>query len=70
MDDTALKEALKRLLAHGEAASDMKMLKYAESKKPKQPGQPLAMCAECEMEMTGGKCQKCDSELAELLGEE
>lgn len=66
MDDSALKEALQRLLAHGNAAGDRNMMKLADSKKP----QPAAeVCSKCGAPMSEGddpsmpdKCPKCGYE--------
>jgi len=69
MDDGALREALKNLLAHGEAADDRKMMNMAAAKK--KPA--YADCAECAQLEPGEKCEKCalapddDGELAGLL---
>ncbi len=72
MDDTALRAALKKLLAHGEAAQDAGLMKLAASKK----GPPAAApCEECALLEEGEKCEKCagvdpgagDDELAGLL---
>lgn len=70
MDDSALREALKKLLAHGEAADDQKMMAMAAAKK--KPAD--ADCAECAQLEPGEKCEKCagtpaedDSALAGLL---
>lgn len=52
MDDSALKMALRKLLAHGEAAEDAKLTKYAASKKA-----PSEMCPECKKPMMGEKCE-------------
>ena len=71
MDDSALKEALQRLLGLGEAAEDSKMMKLAASKKA-----PAEMpCAECAAMPEGEKCEACmakdggedEGELAGLL---
>jgi len=73
MDDAALRSALKRLLAHGEAAKDQELVGLANAKKA-----PAAeACPECHEPMEGGKCAACgfeapasgdgDGELAELL---
>ncbi len=63
MDDTALRAALKKLLAHGEAAEDSKLMKLAASKK----GPPAAApCPDCALLEDGEKCEKC----AALEGEE
>lgn len=72
MDDTALKAALRKLLAHGEAAQDNKMMKMAAAKNAPPPAAP---CAECAMLEEGEKCEKCagleggedEGELAGLL---
>jgi hypothetical protein len=71
MDDSALRMALKRLLAHGEAAEDSKMQKFAASKKPGLPSEP---CPECKKPMMGDACEcgyekpkEDESELADLL---
>lgn len=74
MDDSALKIALRKLLAHGEAAEDSKMMKFAASKKP---GVAPEMCPECKKPMAGPKCEcgyekpeEEGSELADLLEQE
>ncbi len=59
MDDSALKIALKRLLAHGNAAEDAKMVKLANSKKPMAAPD---MCPKCNVAMVDGKCPKCGLE--------
>ncbi len=72
MEDSALKAALRRLLAHGEAAEDNKLTKLAAAKKA--PPAP-APCAECALLEPGEKCEACaakegggeDAELAGLL---
>ncbi len=72
MDDTALKAALRKLLAHGEAAQDSKLMKMAAAKKAPPVAAP---CAECALLESGEKCEKCavepqgedESELAGLL---
>jgi tRNA(Ile2) C34 agmatinyltransferase TiaS len=76
MDDSALKAALRKLLAHGEAAKDASLTKFAASKKVVPPVAP-EKCPECGAEMVGGKCEACgyeaeaegaeDGELASLL---
>lgn len=72
MDDSALKVALRKLLDHGDAAEDSKLLKMAAAKK----GPPIeAPCAECAKLEDGEKCEACaskeggedESELAGLL---
>lgn len=72
MDDSALKAAIQRLLDHGEAAQDSKMMQMAAAKKAPPP---VAPCAECSAMPEGEKCEKCalegggddESELAGLL---
>jgi len=71
MDDGALRAALQKLLAHGEAAQDSKMMKMAAAKKAPPPAAP---CAECALLEEGEKCEKCaalggedEGELAGLL---
>mgnify|MGYP006313120361 FL=1 len=76
MDDSALKAALRKLLAHGEAAKDASLSKFAASKKPPAPTM-AEKCPECGSEMVNGKCLKCgyeaesegadEGELASLL---
>jgi len=72
MDGDALKAAIRKLLDHGEAAEDNKLLKMAAAKK----GPPaVAPCAECAGLEDGEKCEACaakeggedESELAGLL---
>ncbi len=66
MDDTALRAALKKLLAHGEAAQDAGLMKLAESKKPVAP---VANCAKCEgVALVDGACPDCGY-TAEAAGE-
>ena len=72
MDDSALKAALRNLLAKGEKASDNKLRKFAASKKA--PPVVEEACPECEKPMMGGKCEACgyepqdeESGLAEAL---
>ncbi len=72
MDDTALRAALEKLLAHGEAADDAELMKMAAAKKAGPPPTPCPDCAQLE---DGQKCEKCaaleggadDGELAGLL---
>ncbi len=62
MDDGALREALQRLLAHGEAAKDSKLMSMANAKKA-----PLAVadvCPKCGAPMSEAgdgpdTCTKC-----------
>ena len=73
MEDSALKAALRKLLDHGEAAQDSKLMKMAAAKK----GPPVeAPCPECAKLEEGEKCEECaakegagedESELAGLL---
>ena len=71
MDDSALKVALRKLLAHGEAAEDSKLVRMAAAKK----SPPVAPCAECALLEEGEKCEACaakgggedEGELAGLL---
>lgn len=57
MNGDALKEALRGLLAKGEKAKDMSMMKLA-AKKGAQPSPD--MCPECKVPLeAGGKCPKC-----------
>ncbi len=65
MDDSALKAALRKLLAHGEAAEDNKMKKFAAAKKA-----PVAApCAECALLEDGEQCEKCAGSPVEDEGE-
>ncbi len=61
MDDGALREALKKLLAHGEAAEDSKLMKMAAAKKAPPPAAP-EMCPECQKPLVEGKCPECGYE--------
>ncbi len=58
MDDSALRIALKRLLAHGEAAEDQKLVKMAEAKKAPPAEMPCPECAKLE---DGQKCEACQA---------
>lgn len=62
MEDTALKAAIRKLLDHGEAAQDAKMMKMAAAKKG--PVAAPEMCDDCEVAMVDGKCPKCGKESA------
>lgn len=72
MDDSALKAALRKLLAHGDMAQDNKMMAMAKAKKGPQVAEP---CPECAMMPEGEKCEACkakeggddEGELAGLL---
>lgn len=72
MDDTALKAAIRKLLDHGEAAEDSKLMRMAAAKKAPLAAAP---CPECAAMEDGQKCEKCaaleggddESELAGLL---
>ena len=71
MDGDALKAAIRKLLDHGEAAEDSKLMKMAAAKK----APVVAPCAECAALEEGEKCEACaakeggedESELAGLL---
>ncbi len=72
MDDSALRQALQRLLSHGDAMEDSKLLKAhaAKSAKPEAP----EMCPECKVPLEDGTCPQCgysagaeDGEMASLL---
>lgn len=71
MDDSPLKAALKKLLAHGDAATDSKLTRMAAAKKA-----PTEMCPDCkEAPLVDGRCGKCgyaapqdeSGDLADLL---
>ncbi len=61
MDGDALKEALRRLLAQGDAASDMKLKRLAASKKA-PPAAAAEPCPECQKPLVDGKCEACGYE--------
>ncbi len=58
MDDGALRAALQRLLAHGEAAGDAKMMSLAKGNHPVAP----ESCPDCGTEMVDNKCPSCGYE--------
>ena len=63
-----LKAALSKLLAHGEAASDAKLMRMADAKKKVPTAE--AMCPDCKVPMVDGKCPDCGKEAgAEDAGE-
>lgn len=64
MDDSALKMALRKLLAHGEAAEDAKLTKMAAAKNAPAP----EMCPECKKPLVDGKCPDCGYEKPEAEG--
>ena len=62
-----MKAALSKLLAHGEAASDAKLMRMADKKKAPTAE---AMCPDCKVPMVDGKCPDCGKEAgAEDAGE-
>lgn len=74
MKRDAIGEAVARLKAHGEAAKDMRLKKYADSKKAAPaPTAAPSVCQECGGEIVDGVCAKCgykegdESGLADLL---
>ncbi len=68
MDDTALREAMQRLLDHGEAAEDSKLTRMAAAKKG--PAAAPESCPECEAPLVEGKCAKCGYSKPEEAGED
>lgn len=57
MHDSVISEALRRLMAHGGAQQDSKLMKMAQAKK----GAPVAEaeCPECKVPLADGKCPQC-----------
>jgi len=58
MNDSALKAALQKLLAHGDAVEDTKLTRMAAAKKAPKPD----ACPECSKPLLDGKCEACGYE--------
>ena len=57
MHDSVISEALKRLMAHGDAQQDSKLVRMASKKAG--PQQAAAECPDCKVPLEDGKCPKC-----------
>jgi len=74
IDNATIAAALKRLLAHGDAMEDSKLMKMGA---PKPAAAPDEMCPTCKKPLMEGKCPECgyeapsaeseDGEMAALL---